>query len=299
MPRASRPALPASERKHGVCAVSLIGSASAASTCSRTVLVSEISEVEIRYCSGDTSSPPRGDPEHVVLELRQLAGAFEDLAVDDVGRPALGVAVLAGLHVEHELGERAVQPRDRAAQEREARARELGAGVEVHAERRAEVDVVPRRELEAARRAPAAHLDVGALVRADRHARVGQVGQRHQHRRQLGLDRLQPRRRALELAGDAVHLGHLGAGVGALPLLLADLLRQAVAPRLQLLGARLQALALGLEGDEALDVEKGLRRLARLETGDDGREVLAQERDIEHGGHAAGLRRAKGKGSGL
>ena len=50
---------------------------------------------------------------------------------------------------------------------------------------------------------------------------------------------------------------------------------------------------------EALDVEKGLRRLARLETGDDGREVLAQERDIEHGGHAAGLRRAKGKGSGL
>ena len=59
MPRVSRPALPASERKHGVCAVSLIGSASAASTCSRTVLVSEISEVEIRYCSGDTSSPPR------------------------------------------------------------------------------------------------------------------------------------------------------------------------------------------------------------------------------------------------
>jgi hypothetical protein len=51
MPRVSRPALPASERKQGLCAVSLMGSAAAASICSRTLLVSEISEVEIRYCS--------------------------------------------------------------------------------------------------------------------------------------------------------------------------------------------------------------------------------------------------------
>ena len=59
MPRVSRPALPASERKQGLCAVSLIGSALSASTCSRTVLVSEISLVEIRYCSRCSSSPPR------------------------------------------------------------------------------------------------------------------------------------------------------------------------------------------------------------------------------------------------
>ena len=59
MPRWSLPALPASERKHGVCAVSLTGKASAGSTCSRTELVREISEVEIRYCSGELSSPPR------------------------------------------------------------------------------------------------------------------------------------------------------------------------------------------------------------------------------------------------
>ena len=58
MPRVSRPALPASERKHGVCAVSLIGSRDSASTSSRTLLVSEISEVEIRYCSRAAVASP-------------------------------------------------------------------------------------------------------------------------------------------------------------------------------------------------------------------------------------------------
>ena len=48
MPRVSRPALPASERKHGVCAVSLIGSSASATTVSRTKLVSVTSLVGIR-----------------------------------------------------------------------------------------------------------------------------------------------------------------------------------------------------------------------------------------------------------
>ena len=43
MPRVSRPALPASERKQGLWAVSLMGSASSGRICSRTLLVSEIS----------------------------------------------------------------------------------------------------------------------------------------------------------------------------------------------------------------------------------------------------------------
>ena len=71
------------------------------------------------------------DPEHVVLELGQLPGAFEHLAVDNVGRVALGVAMLLCLHIEHELRERTVQPRHRAAQETEARAGELGTEVEI------------------------------------------------------------------------------------------------------------------------------------------------------------------------
>jgi hypothetical protein len=59
------------------------------------------------------------------------------------------------LRVEHELRERAVQPRHRAAQEGEARTAELRPGVEVQPERPTEVDMVLRRELERPRRAPA------------------------------------------------------------------------------------------------------------------------------------------------
>ncbi len=252
--------------------------------------MSEISEVEIRYCSACRRDRFAAraflaavDPEHLVLELGQLAGALEDLAVDDVRRVALGVAVLRRLHVEHELGERAMQARDRAAQEREARARELGAGLEVEAERRADVDVVARREIERARHCPTPHLDVRRLVGADRNARMRQVRQRHQLIVELDLDRREPLGGALELGSDAGDLGHRRARVAALALELADLARQRVAACLQLLGARLQRLALALERDEAGDVEKRLRRLARLETGDDLREVLAQERDVKHG----------------
>jgi hypothetical protein len=58
-----------------------------------------------------------GYPEHVFLELGQLPRAFQHLAVHDVGRPALGVAVFLRLRVQHELRQRPVQPRRRAAQQ--------------------------------------------------------------------------------------------------------------------------------------------------------------------------------------
>ena len=122
------------------------------------------------------------DPEHVLLELRQLPGALEDFAVDDVRRVALGVAVLLRLRVEHELRERAVQPRNRAAQKAKSRARQLRAGIEIEPERRAQIDMVFWREVEGTRRTPAAHLDVRCLVGSERHAVVRQVRHRHQHR---------------------------------------------------------------------------------------------------------------------
>jgi hypothetical protein len=176
-------------------------------------------------------------PEHVLLELGQLAGAFEHLAVDDVGRVALGVAVLGGLHVQHELRQRPVQPRHRAAQEGEARAAQLGTGVEVQPQRRTQVDVVARRKSkDGARRAPAAHLDVAAFVGTQRHAVVRQVGQPISIAVSSACRPPAARRRP-STVGDAGHLGHRRAGVLALALGLADLLAQCVAPRLQLLGA--------------------------------------------------------------
>jgi len=152
-PRVSRPALPASLRKHGLCAVSLIGRLSAANHCSRTVFVSEI------FRSGDSvhfCSLPAGNclaaftflaaiqPRHLVLELGQLARAFEDFAIDDVGCVSTRCSRAPRLDVQHELRERTMQLGHRAAQEREARTGELGAGIEVEAQRRPSIDVVAR-----------------------------------------------------------------------------------------------------------------------------------------------------------
>ena len=105
-----------------------------------------------------------------------------------------------------------------------------------------------------ARRAPAAHLDVGVLVGADRHAVVRQVGHGHQQRRQISawmcVAAARPRRPARRPGRPPAAI--TAAAVLALGLELADLLGQAVALRLQLFGARLDALALGLERDEVL-----------------------------------------------
>ena len=134
----------------------------------------------------------------------------------------------------------------------------------------------------AALRAPAAQLDVGTLVGADRHARVRQVRHRQQQRLQLALDLLQARGRAFELGLVLGDLGHHGLGLGVLALALehADLLREAVAPGLQLLGAHLQRLALVLKRLEGFHVQEGLRVLAGLQAGDDGVEIFAQEGDV-------------------
>ena len=186
------------------------------------------------------------------------------------------------VQVQHELGQCPVQPGDRPAHEGEARARQLGAGVEVQPQGGAQIDVILHREGVGAGRAPAAHLHVATLVGTHGHAVVRQVGHAHEHGGELGLQRLQPLGRGLELVADAGHLGHHGRGVFALGLELADLLAEAVAPGLQLLGAGLDGLALGFEGREALDVEEGLGVLAGLQPRGHAGQVTAQLLNVEH-----------------
>jgi hypothetical protein len=69
--------------------------------------------------------------EEVFGELGQLAGAEERLRVDHVGRQDFGVAVLAGVQVEHEVGEGAFEARSLAEVDDEARAGDLGGALEV------------------------------------------------------------------------------------------------------------------------------------------------------------------------
>ena len=68
---------------------------------------------------------------HVLLELGQLPRAQQRLRVDDVRRVALGVAMLARVHVQHELRERTMQAGDCAAHHRKTRAAQLGGRGEI------------------------------------------------------------------------------------------------------------------------------------------------------------------------
>ena len=93
---------------------------------------------------------------------------------------------------------------------------------------------------------------------------------------QLGLDDFEPGGGGVELRLQRAHLGHHAIGALALGLELADLLAQAVALALQVFGAGLQRLALGLQRPERCDIEVGLGIFSLFKTRDDGVEVFSQ-----------------------
>ena len=82
-----------------------------------------------------------------------------------------------------------MQPRDVAAQEGEARARQLGAGLEIHSQRGADIGVFAGFEIEAALLAPLRQFDIVALVRAVGHILRGEVGQGRQQMVELDRSR--------------------------------------------------------------------------------------------------------------
>jgi hypothetical protein len=127
MPRTSRPPEPASERKHGVWQTNLSGSASGEDFVAH--------DVGHRHFGGRDQVErvliATQHLEQVFLELGQLAGAEQAGGVDQVRRVELGVAMLFGVRVEHELGKRPVQAGQAALEQREARAGDLGGGGEI------------------------------------------------------------------------------------------------------------------------------------------------------------------------
>ena len=79
-------------------------------------------------------------PKLIVLEFRQLPGAEHHLVPHQQRRIDLGIAVLVGVEIEHELPDRALQPREAFFQHDEARAAQFRGGLEIHvAERAAEI----------------------------------------------------------------------------------------------------------------------------------------------------------------
>ena len=167
-----------------------------------------------------------------------------------------------------------MQPRQRTFHQTEARGGDLGRRREIEqAETLAEIDMVTRRERERARLSEPTNLDIVVGAASRGHRLVRNVRNAEQEVRQLGLQRIQARLVALQLVGHRRYFGHERACILALLLRLTDLFRCLIAPRLQLLSAGLQRLALRLEHLEALGVEG---HAAIGEPARDGIDVIAK-----------------------
>src|SRR5439155_20011636 len=218
--------------------------------------------------------------EQVVFEFRQLSRAVHAFGFYDVWRIDLGVAVLHGMHVEHQLSDRAMQSGKRSPYQRKPGPRDLSRRLEVELRQpRADVDVIPRSEVEPAWRARAPEFDVifGRFSERDRLMR--QVRHGDQEFLLPLLNGLETFFQIRELGIGALRLGPQGRGILALGLRLTDALGELVARSLQLLRADLHALALPLDRLERRDIEYERPRRESLCHGVD---VVAEELRIKH-----------------
>ena len=169
--------------------------------------------------------------EQIFFKFGQLSGAEQRLRVGKVRHVHFGVAFVAGVGVEHELGDGAVQAGEVAAQHGKARAGEFRARIEIQPDV-FEVGVFLRREVKDARRAPAAHFEVVVFVFADGDAFVRRVGHGGQQRVQGVLDFGVLLFAVFLFAVQRSDLRHQRVGILAVFLRLADLRGEAVARRL-------------------------------------------------------------------
>src|SRR5215472_3175604 len=131
---------------------------------------------------------PRGGTKQVVGKFRQAAGAVDRVVADQEWRRYLGVTELPRMGFDHELPDRALEPRELSAQDDEARARELAGAGEIHqAQSFAHFRVIARREGEAWRRALTAELAVGVGVVPVGHVVRGNVGDARERRLDLAI----------------------------------------------------------------------------------------------------------------
>ena len=136
---------------------------------------------------------------------------------------------------QHPVAERAFEPRQRALQHREARARDLGRGREIHqAERLAELEMLLRLEGEGGHVAVLVKHDVGGFVAAFGDFGVEGVGETFEQKDEVSLGTLRLLRNlGLALLG-ACDPCHEFAGVLAATTRRADLLGHSILHRAQL-----------------------------------------------------------------
>ncbi|MNL08200.1 hypothetical protein D3C87_1289080 [compost metagenome] len=197
-----------------------------------------------------------GEVEELIGELRQVAVRQEGFLVGHEGRQDLGVAVVAGVKVEHEADERPLELSTGAAHHHEARTRQLGGPLEVeHAQGLTDFPVGLGLVRELRGRSPAANLDVLVLGEPFGNRRVHQVGDLVHQGLTLGLVLGHLGFEALDLGSD------LAGSREQLGDVLAFLLeaRDGLADRVPLLAQGVQA-GLGLaeaqvERDQPVEIE--------------------------------------------
>ena len=217
----------------------------------------------------------------VVLELGQLARAKHGLALDDDGRPPL-LKTTAGVRIEEEVDEGALQTGAGATENGEAATGELVAALEVEdVEVGAQIPVRFKVEVEHARGAPTTALDVLVLVLAVRGGLAGNVGQVSHKVVLLLLESGAALGQTVDLLVDGAHglLGGLGLVLLALLHQGADLLGLGITRGLELLDLGDDGTTLIVELKELLAIP---RRLAVSHGGIDGIGVLANKLDIKH-----------------
>ena len=198
--------------------------------------------------------------EQILFKLGQLARTEQCIGIHNVGYVKLCVAVLADLHLQHEVDQCAVQPRDVALQHDEAAPGEAGPRLEIEpSQRLADRYVVPRRKLKGRRLPPAEHLFVIAFIHTLRHAFRRQIGHfEHQcFQRFSGMSR--PLCHGVDLCRNAVQrVVHLLLGLVHRQAALdqfANFSRCGLALRQQILALDVCRLALGIQRFETCDIE--------------------------------------------
>ena len=124
----------------------------------------------------------------VLSEFRQLAGAEERAGVDHVGRQNFRIAVLAGVQVQHEVGQGALKPGTRAVVKGEAGTGDFGRAIEVEdVQGFAELPMGFGREVEGWLLAVTLDKTVAVLVGALRHVGLRQVWKGFENAAEFGI----------------------------------------------------------------------------------------------------------------
>src|SRR5262249_32273066 len=115
--------------------------------------------------------------ELIVDKFRQLSRTKQHIIAHKQGRRHLRVPMLCCMHVEHELRERALEPREAAHQYNKARARKLRSDFEIHlSEHLSEIEMLLRRESVVGLGTETMMLDVLCCIVAVGHVLKRQVG---------------------------------------------------------------------------------------------------------------------------